>query len=75
MNSTFWQRAAVIACNLLVIYFTARNLMSGTLDWLDYVCLLAVGIYVGFIAAYTAYAPRRIDVIHRRGDSDGSDRP
>lgn len=68
MPNTFWHRAACVACALVVIYLTAQNLMVGTFDWLDYVCLVAVGVDVGFIVAYAIYAPRQIDVIHRRGD-------
>lgn len=70
MHNTFWHRAACIACALVAIYLTAQNLMGGAFDWLDHVCLMAVGVDVGFIVAYTAYAPRQINVIHRRSDDD-----
>ena len=68
MPNAFWHRAACVACALVVIYLTAQNIMGGTFGWLDDVCLVAVGVDVGFIVAHTVYAPRQITVTHRRGD-------
>ena len=68
MTNAFWHRAACVACALVVIYLTAQNLMGGTFDWLEYVCLVAMGVDVGFIVAYAVYAPRQINVIHRSDD-------
>lgn len=70
MTNTFWHKAACLTCALVVVYFTAQNLMSGAFDWLDYWCLLVVGVEVGFIIAHTIYAPRVINVFHR---GDGSE--
>lgn len=68
MSDTFWNKAAVIACTLVVVFSTAQHLADGTLDWLDYAALLFAGGYVGFIIAHTIYAPRVINVYKRRVD-------
>lgn len=70
MTNTFWNKAAVIACALVVISLTAQNLAGGTFDWLDYWLLLVVGVEVGFIVAHTMYAPRAINIFWRRGSDE-----
>ena len=61
MLNTFWNKAAVIACTLVVVFLTAQRLMDGTFGWLDYVCLLIMGAEVGFIMAHTIYERRGSD--------------
>ena len=70
MTDTFFNKAAVIACAMVMIFLTAQNLVGGMFDWLDYWVLLLVGGYVGFIVAYTIYAPKTINIFWRRGSDE-----
>lgn len=74
MTKAFWDKALSIAFFTFAIYLTAKNLVSGAFDWLDYLVLLAAGCVVGFVLAAGFYSKRNqaivINTIVKRDNHD-----